>query len=294
MNKNREKISKRRETLEAYTFVGPYVIGIVLFFLFPICFSLAISFCDFKVVAAGNTFDWVGLTNYINIFVEDAAYSDAFIKSISTTIINTILIVVFSLVIAVVLNKKMVGQGFFRTVFFLPFLLGTGYVMNQLLGVGTVDQAMSMARSIVLPDEIKAYLGADLSALLMGFLGKITWIFWRSGVQVILFLAGLQGINKSLYESARIDSATEWEIFWKITIPMVSPTTLLIIVYSIIDSFTDPTNPLGEMFMHKAFQKTEYSISAAMSWVYFLFIMAMVGIVFVVMKRFIHSDFDKK
>lgn len=206
---------------------------------------------------------------------------------------NGPLIVIFSLIIAVVLNKKMIAQGFFRTVFFLPFLLGTGYVMKQLLGVGAVDQAMTMARSIVLPAEVSGYLGADLTGLLTAFLSQITWVFWRSGVQVILFLAGLQSINKSLYESARVDSATEWEVFWKITIPMITPMMLLIIVYTIIDSFTDPTNPIGEMFMHRAFDKTEYSLSAAMSWVYFLFIILLVGIVFLVMKRFIHSEFDK-
>ena len=282
-----------RNNLEAYTFMAPYVIGVLAFFLFPLIFSLVISFGDYRTVHGGNTLEFVGLKNYIDLFVEDATYSGAFLTGIKTTLINTPLIVIFSLIIAVVLNKKMIAQGFFRTVFFLPFLLGTGYVMKQLLGVGAVDQAMTMARSIVLPAEVSGYLGADLTGLLTAFLSQITWVFWRSGVQVILFLAGLQSINKSLYESARVDAATEWEVFWKITIPMITPMMLLIIVYTIIDSFTDPTNPIGEMFMHRAFDKTEYSLSAAMSWVYFLFIILLVGIVFLVMKRFIHSEFDK-
>ena len=292
--KNRKNNIKRRDIVEAYSFVFPLVIGIVAFFLFPVVFSLIISFGDYRIVKSGNTFEWLGFQNYIDIFIEDVDYSGAFLDAINLTFTNTLLIVVFSLIISVVLNKKIAFQGFFRTVFFLPFLLGTGYVMNQLLGVGAVDQAMTMARSIVLPEEIKNFLGEDISSLLSAFLSKVTWVFWRSGVQVILFLAALQGINISLYESARMDSATEWEIFWKITIPMVSPTMLLIIVYTIVDSFTDPTNPLGELFLHRACQKAEYSLSAAMSWVYFLFILVLVGIVFAVMKRFIYTEFDKK
>lgn len=134
-----------RNNLEAYTFMAPYVIGVLAFFLFPLIFSLVISFGDYRTVHGGNTLEFVGLKNYIDLFVEDATYSGAFLTGIKTTLINTPLIVIFSLIIAVVLNKKMIAQGFFRTVFFLPFLLGTGYVMKQLLGVGAVDQAMTMA-----------------------------------------------------------------------------------------------------------------------------------------------------
>lgn len=127
------------------------------------------------------------------------------------------------------------GRGFFRTVFFLPVLLGTGYIMQQLLGTGAGDVVTNSVDGIVTGVLMKA-IGATFAGYVQIFLSTITVVLWKSGVQIILFLAGLQGIGASLYEAARCDGATEWENFWKITLPIVSPIILLNFVYSMIDS----------------------------------------------------------
>jgi ABC-type sugar transport system permease subunit len=198
-------------------------------------------------------------------------------------LINSPLIVIFSLVISVFINKQLKLKGFFRAIFFLPFLLGTGYVMQRLLGMG-IDNT-SISRGIVLPEEMADYFGPTAWNIISELLNRITLILWKSGVQILIFLSGLQGISKSLYESAKCDSATEWDMFWKITLPMISPIILLNMVYTIVDSFTDIKNPLVEYFYDTAFRALQLAYSSAMSWIYFAFILLFLGIVFALMKR---------
>lgn len=110
---------------------------------------------------------------------------------------------------------------------------------------------------------------------------------------IIIFLSGLLNINPSLYESAHVDGATEWEMLWKITLPMVSPITLLVIAYTVIDSFSDPNNPMVSYFFTTAFRNQKFSYSAAMSWIYFVFILLFLGVIFAAMRGFIHSELSE-
>ena len=292
LKKDREKYRRRRNNLEAYTFVGPYLLGTLVFFIAPLVFSFYISLGEYKLVQTGNTFQFLGFTHYIKSITQDAFFTKILWQTISTMATNAPLIIIFSLVIAIILNKNMMGKGAFRTLFFLPFLLGTGYVMKQLLGMNAVGGATDMARSIILPYEIQNYIGPQLTTIFSQFFSTITWILWRSGVQIVLFLGGLQAISASLYESARVDSATEWEIFWKITLPMITPTMLLVMIYTIIDSFTDPLNPMISLFNDITFTFQEWSRGAAISWLYFAVIIVIVGLVFAIMKRFTHKEYE--
>ena len=260
---------QRRNAREGLMFVSPFIVGTLVFFLYPLCFSIFISTGEYAIVKGGFTFEFLGFRQYIDAFVQD---------------------VQFTQIIAIMLNKNIKGRGMFRTIYFLPFLLGTGYVMRQLLGMDVTEGAMSVARSIILPPEVQEYLSPSLLTLAEEFLNRITYVLWKCGVPIILFLSGLQSINKALYESAQVDGATEWEVLWKITIPMTTPIMLLVMVFTVIDSFNDPNNPMVDMFYNLAFLQTEYSQSAAMSWIYFAFILLFVGLIFVVMKRFIHSE----
>ena len=244
----RKNETHRRNTREAYMFITPLIIGTAVFFIFPLFFSIYISLGEFQLRQGGNQFEFLGFQNYLDAFLTDKDFTPTFLSVITDSLLNIPLIVVFSLIIAILLNKKFKGKGFFRTLFFLPFLLGTGYVMRQLLGMDVGQEAMNMARGIILPDEVQKYLGTFVSGLADGFLSRITMVFWKSGVPIILFLSGLQSINKSLYESASVDGATEWEMMWKITIPMISQVTLLVVVYTVIESFSDPSNKMVDFF----------------------------------------------
>lgn len=290
----RSKRARWRENLNGYIFVFPYVIGLVVFFAFPLLFSLQISFGEYQLARGGYSVTPVGWANYYKAIFEEVDFTQVFMGTIGDTLIDTPLIVVFSLILAVMLNRKLPCKGVFRTIFFLPFLLGSGYVMKQLLGMNVGESAMSMARGIILPLEVQEYIGPVATKVALGFLERITLVLWRSGVPIVLFLSGLQSIPVSLYEAAMVDGATEWEKFWKVTVPMISPVILLVMVYTVIDSFTDASNGMVDLFYQRAFEKLDYSMSAAMSWLYFVFILAVVLLIFLVMRRFIYSEHDTR
>jgi len=291
MKQIRITISRRR-VLTGYLFILPWLIASLVFFINPLIQSLRLSFSSITEFR-GFQMEWVGLDNYIRIFVWDVDFLPMFLTVVRDTVTNTIMIVIFSLFIAIMVNKNIKFRGFWRGVFFLPVLLGTGYVMERILGIGggqvTGEAVTQMTRGIIVPQQIFMYFPPFIVDGIMVFLTRLTFVLWRSGVQVILFLAGLQGISTSLYEAARCDSATEWQMFWKITFPMVSPVILLNIVYTIIDSFTDISNPIVSYLINLGFTDMEFEYSAAVSWLYFVFVLLVCGIVYFVMRRKVYD-----
>lgn len=284
-NKKNKKVMKMRTrtTLEGLMFISPWVVGVLLFFLYPIFVSLRLSFSHLDNVA-GLKMTFNGLENYRYLIESDTNYITNFATSVKSTLINTPITLVFSLIIAMLINRDIKGRGFFRTVFFIPVLLGTGYIMQQLLGTGVGDVVTNSVDGIVTGVLMKA-IGATFAGYVQIFLSTITVVLWKSGVQIILFLAGLQGIGASLYEAARCDGATEWENFWKITLPIISPIILLNFVYSMIDQFTDSSNAIISNINHAILKAQILDRGAAMAWMYFAFTMVVCGLVLLVMRK---------
>lgn len=282
---------ERRRRLTGYIFVGPWILAAMALLFFPLVFSLALSFSELENVTSYDM-KFVGLTHYISAFRSDVSYVPMLLDLIRSMLINTPLILIFSLIMGIILSRKIACRGLFRSLFFLPVILGTGFVMEQLLGQNVDSQSMELVRGILLPEQVQLYIGPGLSGLIGDFLGLITNVMWKSGVQILMIVAGIQGISPSLYESARIDSATEWEMFWKITLPMLTPILLLNIVYTIVDSFTDSSNPMVERLLTTGFDRSEFEYAAAMGWVYFLIIGVFVAAVFLIMRRFIANVSD--
>ncbi len=277
----------RKRSLEAYIFLIPWLIGVCLFFAYPIFVSIRLSFS--KIVSfKGLITEWVGLTNFEYIFFYDINFMPTFLQVVYDTLLNTPLCMVFSLVIAILINRKMVGRGFFRTAFFIPVLLGSGYIMKQLLGMG-VD-GTTITTGIMVPKLISDLIGPSITAVVQGFLDRITVVLWKSGVQIVLFLAGLQGISGSLYEAAKVDGATEWEMFWKITLPMITPIILMNMVYTIVAFFTDGTNPMVDYIKKVNFTNQQYEYGAAMSWVYFVFALILCLMCILLMRRHVYDS----
>ena len=280
----------RKRSLEAYIFLIPWLIGVCLFFAYPIFVSIRLDFSDI-VEFKGLKTAWVGLENFRYIFFYDINFVPTFLKVVTDTLLNTPLCMVFSLIIAIFINRRMVGRGFFRTAFFIPVLLGTGYIMKQLLGMG-VD-GMTVTTGILVPKLIADLLGPSITEVVQGFLDRITVVLWKSGVQIVLFLAGLQGISGSLYEAARVDGATEWEMFWKITLPMISPVIMMNVVYTIVSFFTDTTNPLVDYIYKMNFTNQQFEYAAAMSWLYFIFALVLCLGSILLMRRHIYDSGTK-
>lgn len=283
--KNKMTLQKRR-TLEGLMFVSPWIIGALLFFVYPLFVSLKLSVSD-MVTLKGFVMEWTGFKHYEKILFVDTTYVPKFIAAIKDTIINTPITLVFSLFIAILINQKIKVRGFFRTAFFIPVLLGSGYVMNQLLGIG-IGNVVTNQMDNMLTGSLMNSLGPTFSTIVSDVLGRITVVLWKSGVQIILFLSGLQGIPGSLYEAAKCDGATAWENFWKITLPIISPIIMLNFIYTMIDSFTDSNNAVLSQIISN-FNSARFNEGAAMGWIYFAFTFVICGIAMLIMKRCVYN-----
>ncbi|SEM60692.1 carbohydrate ABC transporter permease [Paenibacillus sp. OV219] len=275
---------ERKKMLAGYVYIAPWVIGFALFMLYPLAYSLYLGFHE--VVGVGNfQLRSVGWENFNKAFVLDTNFVPLFISVVQDAVINTPLIIVFSLIIAIMLNHNIRGRAFFRAAFFLPVLIGSGLAMQQLLYAGVGRD--TLVNGIGVPDEVFLYMGPTFSQIVFDMLSRLTVIFWKTGVQILLFLAGLQGIPVSLYESSRCDGATEWEMFWKITLPLMTPIILLNLVYTCVDSFTDINNRMMVYIKDTAFTKIEMGYSSALGWIYFLFIFVLLVLVFASTRRLV-------
>ena len=266
---------QRRGVLTCLLFVSPWLVGAAVFFLYPLFYSLRLSFGVIENPATQKVV-FAGFENFRVAFMEDARFFPMLLSIAKDTLINTPLIVVFALFIATLLSKDIRGKGLFRSVFFLPVILGTGFVMQQLLGVQMNADAVEVARGILLPEKVVRFLNPGVTQVILEFLSRVTLVLWKSGVQIIIFLAGLQAIPRSFYEAARVDAATEWECFWFISLPMMAPTLLLGAVYTIVAGFLDTSNEmLG--YIH------ELEYASAVSWLYFLFVILVLAALFLLL-----------
>lgn len=295
-NNNKIKDKKRmtmktRRSIEGLIFVLPWLIGAALFFVYPLIQSIRYSFSE-MVSLAGTELRWIGWDNYEYLLNgPTTSYIEAFLTQVYNTPINTVITLVFSLIIAMLVNRDMKGKGAFRTIFFIPVLLGTGFIMETLLGVGVGDVVTNSSDSMLTNILMKA-IGGQFATYVTEFLSRITIILWKSGVQIILFLAGLQSISGSLYEASRVDGATEWENFWKITLPLITPIILLNIIYTMIDSFTDSSNEIMALIA-KCIENGQLCQGAAMGWLYFAFTFLICMLALLIMKKFTFNQGER-
>jgi ABC-type sugar transport system permease subunit len=291
----------RKKALEGRIFVFPWVIGFLLFVAWPLTYSLFLGFN--KVNVAGFKTNFIGLKNFARAFFIDIDFLPLLWETLADVIINTPVLTVFSLAVAILLNRRMKGRGLLRGLFFLPVVMSSGYVLRELLGQGIsglsvvlgIDEASSGVMnlpsgavvrggaetpgSLDIAVLLNEFLGPQLASVIGAFLNRLGITLWRSGIQILLFLAGLQGISSSLYEAARIDGADEWKVFWKVTLPIISPILLVVVIFTIVDSFTDIFNPILNYIKDVGFVQNNYGYSAALSWIYFAIIFILLMIV---------------
>lgn len=284
---------KRKENMNGYLFVLPWILGAALFFVFPIYRSLEMSFSNITNYT-DYAVEWAGLEHYAHALTGDAGYIERYFQSVTSLIETVPFINVFSLIIAVMLNRKFKGRAVFRAIFFLPVVLGSGFAMYSLMNQGVNAEAMEAAKEVLIPREVAIYLGAELTEAVSTFLDLISNILWKSGVPIVIYLAGLQGVPSTLYEAARVDAASEWEMFWLITLPMITPMMLLNFVFTVIDSFSDSRNWMLRYINITSFDSEipQYEYSAAMAWLFFVFIIVLVAIIFLVMRPFVNKVKD--
>ncbi|BBH19453.1 lactose ABC transporter permease [Paenibacillus baekrokdamisoli] len=280
MNMRKLSLARKKE-LFGFLFVAPWLFGFLLLLVVPLYQSIRFSFSKLTIEVTGYAIKNVGFENYRTALLSDPWFNRILTEAISQMVLNVPLIIFFSLFAATLLSQKFRGRAFARAVFFLPVVLASG-VIASLDASNLLGQFMSSA-STNLEGNFSGFKSVDLKPLLFeagldrsiveyltGAVDRIYQIISSSGVQIMIFLAGLQSISPSLYEAAKMEGATGYESFWKITFPMVTPLILTNTVYSIIDSFYN--NGVTHYMQGITFQQLNFGLSAAMSWIYFIVI----------------------
>ena len=287
----------KKKARGGWIFVAPFVIGFLLVYLPIMIDSISYSFCTMEVLGGGAkpVFRYIGLANYNEALFVNPDYVETLLLGLQNMVFDIPMILIFSLFMAVLLNQKMAGRAVFRAIFFIPVILATG-VMESIEAQNVVGDVMesaggiddgsgqSASTEIVSTMDIQQLfagmaIGEGLLTYVTTAINNIYNIVNRSGVQMLIFLSGLQSISPAIYESVQIDGASAWETFWKITFPMISPMILVNAIYTIIDSFTTDSNVVMSFISEQYNKPNGMVVSSAMAWLYFLIVIVIIAIV---------------
>ncbi|HAE52898.1 MAG TPA: sugar ABC transporter permease [Ruminococcus sp.] len=292
---------EKRKAMYGYGFISLWMIGTLFFFLIPMIKSLWYSFNEVSIGTGKMVTEWVGLAKYKYVLNVDEHYTEYLKDMLLETLWKTPLVIIFSLFIAVILNQKFKGRTLARAIFFLPVIIATGPVYKIINGdmssTGNTGAAQfSTMFSTDLVGELLQFLGIyglsdNMSTMISTIADNIFGIVWASGIQILIFLAALQNIPPSAKEAAQVEGATAWEYFWKITFPYVSPFILANLIFTVIDSFTSPTNTvMGRILAMK--EDWKFGEASAMAWIYFLIVLAAIGLITLIVNKLIYYEVD--
>jgi len=292
-HEKREKVCLTLEGKNAragYLFILPFVIGFILFMFLPLLQSFRMIFTkvSIDIVNFGFNLDFIGFGNLQRALTVDPDFNRLLVEELIRMILVVPAIIIFSLFIALLLNQEFKGRGFVRAIFFLPVILSSGVLIglesgNALLqSIATaIKESNQMKSSITnVLQEILAVEGAASSFMkyIFRIINQIYTIAMASGIQIIIFLSALQTIPPSMFEAAKIEGATSWECFWKITFPMISSLILVNVVYSVVDFFLRTDNRVMNKIFLALTQHLDFGYSAAMAWFYFLIVIVVIGV----------------
>ena len=286
-----------RKARSGYIFVLPFILGLVLVYLPILLDSIWLSFGYLETVLDPTTGELVSEMRYVGfeyylVAFDDEDFLTALLESLQQLLFQVPAIIIFSLFVAVVLNQKMLGRALFRAIFFIPVIISTGLMdsinaQDQMTqdSMDGIDNGMQSgnedtSNQIISTLDVEMIfrsmkLGGQLVDVIVQLVNDIYNIINYSSVQMLIFLAALQSVSPAIYEACRVDGATGWETFWKVTFPMISPMILVNGIYTIIDSFTRRTNPvmvyIDEFVVDIYHQNT-------MSWIYFTIVILILAI----------------
>ena len=217
-----------KRNIQGHIFIAPLVVGFVLFFLYPFIQSVMFSLSKLELTATGFKLNYIGLENYRHALFVNADFVRTTVETVKGVLRDVPLILAFSFFAAVLLNQNFKGQAIVRMVFFLPVIMGAGVVLSLesrdfISGMMEGDPYAGMLASRIVPFMTQMRIPEDLTNYVINAIEVVPLIIRASGVQILIFLAGLQSVPRSLYEAAHVEGATPWEDFWVITFPIVSP-----------------------------------------------------------------------
>ena len=289
MKKQKNKLAglQKRKAISGYLFISPVLLGFLVFMAKPFFQSLWMSFCDVELGAGIINPVFKGLKNFKHALTIDPEFNRLLVEQISKMCVYSLAIMVFSFFVALILNQKFKGRALVRSIFFLPVILSSGVILgletnNQLMAnlASSIEETTTGVSVTVALENILRTAGVGTRAFEKVFevIDNIYDIAIASGIQIIIYLSGLQTISDSMYEAAAIEGCTKWESLWKITFPMISSLFLVNWIYTIIDFCMRSDNEVMKKFTTVMIGEMNYGLASAMAWLYFLIVMAFVGI----------------
>lgn len=273
------KIAKaKREALIGYMLVLPWIAGFLLFMAYPLYFSLFMSFHKVNVTPDGIKTLYLGWDNYKEAFVTDPEFIQQLLLFVKSTVLMIPIVIVFSLFVALLINQPIRGRQLFRAIFFLPVVITSGEVVQELFSQGAATIPLMDQSGVI--DYLQTSLPHAWAGPLIDVINKFILILWYSGVQILIFLAALQKVNPQVYEAAAIDGASPWVSFWKVTLPEVKPFILVNLIYTTVDLFTNTFGDVITLIQNNMFQVgTGFGYSSALAWIFFAVILVVLLII---------------
>lgn len=289
MKKQKNKLAglQKRKAIAGYLFISPFIIGFLAFMVKPLLQSLHMSFSEVSLGSGNFTLTFNKLENLKYAFRVDPDYTRLLVEELGRMVVYSLAIIVFSFFVALILNQKFKGRALVRAIFFLPVILSSGVILgletnNQLMATlaAQIEDTTSGVSITAALEEILRTSGVGVRAFEKVFevIDNIYDVAIASGIQIIIFLSGLQTISSSMYEAADIEGCTKWESLWKITFPMISSMFLVNWIYTVVDFCMRSDNEVIKKIQSVMIDQMQYGRASAMSWVYFIVVLAFIGI----------------
>lgn len=293
----------RRRGFYGYLFILPFILGFIFFMIKPLCSSFNMSLNDVNVSKDGFSYVWNNFQNYKRALAFDPDFNRMLVESIGQMFFRSLATIVFSFFVALLLNQKFKGRALARSVFFLAVILSSGVLVGleysnvtmQNLKSTIEEAGNSNSITTVIEDILKTTSGTQSSTLTKAFeilfeiIDSIYDVAMASGIQIIIFLSGLQNISPSMFEAADMEGCTAWEKLWKITVPMVTPLLLVCWIYTIVDFFMKTDNQIMQKINEQLVIQMNYGFSSAMSWIYFIVCMIIIGISSFIISKVVYN-----
>ena len=283
-----------KSNIAGYLFLLPWILGAVKFFVIPFVKSVFYAFSNVSLDGSGLHLEFVGWDNFEYMLLVNSDYIEKVTNSVTSLLKNVPLIWFFSLFIAIVINQKFVGRTFMRAVFFLPVIIGTGMVMRIInsdvfVSAGTAENAQIFQASTLTTMLEGLNLGDGITEFIISTTSQVFDLSWKSGLQILLYLSSIQTIPTTYYEVAAIEGANAWDTFWKITFPVLAPTSLLVVIYTIIDTFTSSNNEVMRAILDRI-DDFLYGYASAAAMIFFVVISIVLALVFLIARKAVSSS----
>lgn len=291
--KNKRPVSyevKRRYI--GYAFIVPWIFGFIYLTVIPLAESLIYSISNATINAGYIDLQFVGFAHYEKALFGDAKFLPALWETLSGVLLQAPIIVVFSLIMAMLLNQEFKGRVIARSIFFMPVIIAGSVVMNLITEGSNMESMMAgevnnggLFQSDFIGEVLKnSGLGADLINTINTLVNDIFNLTWQSGIQILIFLAALQSVEGTLYEVAKVEGATAWETFWRVTFPMIMPMLIINVLYTVIDNYISVNSAVFQ-YIQEYTDRIQFDYAAAMAWMNFVVLFIVIMVLYVILNR---------